>query len=430
MDGWCVGAPVSATAPVRCWLITVGEPLPLPGEQPRLLRTGRLARRLGDAGHSVVWWSSTFDHMRKRFVRPGPATVPLDARIDLRLLHGRPYHRNVSVARLLNHHQVGVQFRHQVAHTPAPDVVLCSFPTIELADEATTYGRAHGVPVVLDVRDLWPDIFQDAVPRLLRPLARLAVLPYRRRAQRAFRSAHAVIGVSDGYLDWGLRLAGRERRSLDAVIPLGYERLAPPDAGVESIVRRQLERRGVDFGRPIVWFLGTFGRSYDLAPAITAARLLRARGFTDPLFVLSGEGEQGGAWRRLAKDLPNVVFTGWLDRHAIAVLLQHASIGLAAYARNAPQGLPNKIFEYLSAGLPVVSSLSGETATLLAETSCGITYDSSDPVQLTDVLVRLLTTPHLRASTSQAARRVFEDRYAADAIDRRLVTLLEQIALR
>jgi hypothetical protein len=51
---------------MRVWLITVGEPLPLDGPGERMLRTGILAAFLAARGHEVVWWSSSFDHVRKR----------------------------------------------------------------------------------------------------------------------------------------------------------------------------------------------------------------------------------------------------------------------------------------------------------------------------------------------------------------------------
>ena len=50
---------------MRAWLIQTGEPLPIDGEFPRLLRTGFLAQQLADRGHHVTWWCSTFNHWTK-----------------------------------------------------------------------------------------------------------------------------------------------------------------------------------------------------------------------------------------------------------------------------------------------------------------------------------------------------------------------------
>ena len=75
----------------------------------------------------------------------------------------------------------------------------------------------------------------------------------------------------------------------------------------------------------------------------------------------------------MAADNPQVVFTGWVDADAINWMRSHAAIGLQPYAAGAPQGLANKLFEYLSAGMPVVSSLTGENQQLIAANDCGLT---------------------------------------------------------
>ena len=77
-------------------------------------------------------------------------------------------------------------------------------------------GRARelidaGEPVVVDVRDRWPDIFVEPLPRPLRAIARLLLLSEFRRARYVFRTATAILAVSDGYLEWGLRQAARPR---------------------------------------------------------------------------------------------------------------------------------------------------------------------------------------------------------------------------
>ena len=51
---------------MRIWVYASGEPLPAADRQVRLLRAGNLCRHLQAAGHEVVWWTSSFDHIRKR----------------------------------------------------------------------------------------------------------------------------------------------------------------------------------------------------------------------------------------------------------------------------------------------------------------------------------------------------------------------------
>src|SRR6185503_20791356 len=98
---------------VRVWLVTIGEPLPSDGPNERLLRAGILANELSKRSHEVVWWSSTFDHVRKkqRFREDTDLTLPNG--VLLRLLHGCGYARNVSLRRLLDHAQLAYKFENK-----------------------------------------------------------------------------------------------------------------------------------------------------------------------------------------------------------------------------------------------------------------------------------------------------------------------------
>ena len=191
------------------WLVTIGEPLPTDGPGERLLRTGILAEQLVRHGHDVVWWTSTFDHVRKRHRCGGDQHICVSDRHHLWLLHANSYSSNVSLVRVANHRRIARSFRRLAPSEPRPDVIVCSWPTVELCVESVQLGRAWGVPVVLDVRDLWPDTIADLAPRQLRPAARLTLQGGYRQARYAASRATAIAGITREYVDWGLAYAGR-----------------------------------------------------------------------------------------------------------------------------------------------------------------------------------------------------------------------------
>ncbi|HWO88531.1 MAG TPA: glycosyltransferase family 4 protein [Gemmatimonadales bacterium] len=409
---------------MRVWLITVGEPLPLPGRTPRLLRTGLLADELVQRGHQVTWWTSHVDHYAKQYFPGNARPVVLDNGVELRFLRGVLYRRNVSLARLVNHRQLARDFRVQRETVRAPDVILCSLPTIELARAASAWGSSHGIPVLIDVRDLWPDVLAEAVATPLRPLARIALMPLYREARAALRDCTGIIGISRGYLDWALRLAGRTESRHDGVVPLGYPRLRVSPTAVAA-ARERLKAGGVRFERRLVWFVGSFGRTYDLFPLLEAGRMLADAGPEDVQIVISGDGEDSEAYRRAAAGLENVVFTGWLEPAALAVMLQSAAIGVAAYRAGAPQGLPNKLFEYLSGGIPVISSLQGEARDLIGQLDCGMSYDPREPRALARAIREMLSDEPGRRRKAANARRAFEERYSSERVCAALVARIE-----
>ncbi len=400
---------------MRFWVIKMGEPLPIDGARYRPQRVGMLAESLVARGHTVIWWDSTLEHATKRLRFQKDTSLKLRDRFELRMLRSTTFKKNVSVRRLIDHAVAGARFRRLAEREPRPDAIVCCLPTLELSAAAVDFGRAHGVPVVLDVRDLWPDAFISVLPRRAHALARLVMHPYAKMAQRALSGCTGIVGISQGYQDWALRNAGRPAGPLDRILPLGYERPVQSDSQFADALSA-LQQIGVDPSMQICWFVGMFGRTYDLETVIDAARALEAGGRTDTQFVLSGAGETYASLARRAAGLKNVVFTGRIDAPKLASMGRIARVGLMAYAAGAPQGLPNKLFEYMCSGIPILSSLAGETCELLESERCGLSYDAASSESLTARLETLLDDPVRAAEMGARGRAVFDTRYSADVI--------------
>jgi glycosyltransferase involved in cell wall biosynthesis len=366
------------------WLIKIGDTLPLFHPNDRQERMGILARHLSDAGHSVLWWSSTFDHARKRYEVAGDRRIEASLSITYRLLHGISYSRNVSLRRIADHWLIGRKFRRCVDTEARPDIIVCSFPTIELSDEATKYGKRAGVPVLLDIRDLWPDVMLDVIPSVAVPLGKVALGPYFSMARRACARATALLGITREFVDWGVGLAGRKQGPMDRWFPLANDAERPSADDMEAAKARwaSFGLCDTDF---IACFIGIMGsrKLFDLDTVIAAAKELRNAAPTCK-FVLCGTGDSFEHYRRAAQGCDNVVMPGWIDRAAIWTLVRMASVGLTPYTNTFSflMSYPTKAVEYLSAGLPIVSGLGGALSRLLTEWRCGVTYPEGDHLAL------------------------------------------------
>jgi len=409
---------------LRIWLVTIGEPLPIDGANDRLHRSGMLANLLVSKGHEVVWWTSTFDHARKKQRFNIDTSIETNDRFTIRLLHSVNYKKNMSINRIINHHAIAHKFSKLASLESQPDIILCSFPTIELSLAATRYGKERNVPVIIDVRDLWPDIIVDLFPKKMRWLVKAALFIFFKNTRKVFRECTSIIGVSDGYLQWGLSYAGRKRNIKDAVFPLCYRKPIVTDNQIKD-AKFALRNIGIDSSKIICWFVGMFGKTYNLSTVIDAAHQLDKQGINNVQFVLSGDGENYLKWFKQAQGLSNVVFTGWVDFPQIAYLMSIVDIGLAAYAEGAPQGLPNKIFEYLCAGVPILSSLKGETETLLSSNGCGLTYNASDTGDFLEKLFILINDNDLMEKMSSSSVSLFRSCFSTDEVYACMVNFLE-----
>ncbi len=412
------------------WVVHAGEPiagLDL-GAPPH--RYGMIVNALAAAGHNVTWWSSTYQHLTKRHRFDGPVSLSIGHGRSLRLLHTGPtYRKNVSPARVLHHRALAKAFRETVQHEQAPDVIVVSLPTPELAEAAVVYGQERGIPVIVDVQDPWPDVYLSVLPKRLHGLARTLLSHEYNRLTRTMEGASGITAVSDSFLSWAVSHRTRDWNVPQQVFPLGSLTNRATDLpGQPSRAHSVRMRHGVPEGAHLVVFSGSFGHSYDFDTVVKCADLLQREGNHAIHFALAGDGDRMQDIRRRSAHLSNMTLTGWLDPESLSDLLQTADVGLCAYRKRATQTLPYKCFEYMAAGLPQVSSLKGELANLLNAEGVGRAYEAGDPASLRSAVMSLVDGQKVRQQMGQRARLLFHQRFDAARIYPELVRFIEERA--
>jgi len=417
---------------MRVWLLQQAEPMPHDnaGAQ-RLLRTGIFAKALIRSGHEVTWWTSTFDHFNREQRFEDSRLVPVEPGYNVQYLFGPAYRRNISFQRMRHHRAVARRFDALVETTDRkPDIVVASMPTTELAESAVRFGQRNQIPVVLDIRDLWPDVFFDVLPRFLKPAINLLVARMRRELRRASRDATAIIGLTDGFVEWGLKQSGRVRSPLDRVFFMGYTgRKRPPTDRTAAAEFWDGHGIRTDPNTLTVAFVGTLGFMFDFDPVLEAARALHDEG-VPVRFVVCGDGARKTQIEARAGGLPNILFPGWVTEDLIHGLFERSSIGLTPYiaSTNFILNLPNKPAEYMAGGLAIAHSLDGgELFNLLTNRGCGFSYDG-DGTALAAHLARLVEDPARLAELRKQARATFTALLEGEAVYGDMVTYLEDVA--
>ncbi|GGA41017.1 glycosyltransferase [Pelagibacterium lentulum] len=404
------------------WLIRDLEPIPTDPGDRRLMRMGMLAQALARAGHSTRWITSSFDHYQKRQRSPRAQEIAPQPNLTITVLPGPGYRENISLARIRHNRVFAKAFAHFARTAPErPDVIVTDIPTTEAAAAAVAFGDAHGIPTVLSIRDLWPDFFADHMPSILRPVARLALYPLERQVRFACAKATSIVGISQGYHDWGLEKGGRMSSPNDRIFPLGYAPRTDIDSAAASAF---LERIGVRDTSRVVAFIGSWGHTYDLPLVLEAVKRPILK---DALFVIAGDGPQADVLRPQFSALPNVVAPGWIDAAEIAAILRRADVGLLPYRPDAPQGLPNKAFEYISAGTYQIATIKGELETFYNETDGGRALDRPDPDTFASAIASALSDPDIARRRPERVEQ-FERHYHADVIYGAFVAHIETIA--
>ncbi len=402
---------------MHIWLVTIGEPLSISGES-RKLRTGVFANYLQARGHEVTWITSKFDHYSKRYFTPSDALQHNGIRYEF--LNGRPYSKNISLARFHNHRQIARDFERRSNRWPEPDVAVCSFPPIELCDSVIAYTASRDIPCVIDIRDLWPDELMRRIPAVLSPVGEVLTAPLRRAVRRIMRNAAAIIGVSQTYLDWGLRHSGRIGDRNDRVIPLGYADSEAARQQREARASGRMAHENAGF-----FFAGAFNNSVDLDAVIDAFAQMPSAAVTA---TLAGTGDKFSAWVEDARDDSRIQFPGWIDPVQLAALAAGADVGLVCYKPESLVAMPNKIFEYMSFGLPMINSIPGEAARMVEEKGIGLNYDAGDVTGLAACIASLAEDREMRRQMSRRSAALFEACYTSERVYGAYAKLVESLA--
>ncbi len=398
---------------MNIWLIKDSELVPNDSGKPRLARMGLIAEILLESGHQVTWWNTTFLHFKKEYRYHSDKSVLIKNNYRINFIHSCGYSKNVSLRRLLHNWIAAVKFYNMAKKTKAlPDVIVVALPTISFVSKAIKYGRKRNIPVIVDVRDLNPDVFVDAFTGFKRSIVRVGIIPLQITLQRAMKKASAIFATTQPYLDFGLKYAKRKRKEEDSVYYVSY-----PDKDktqYKEKVEYWINRLGCN-GNLVVCFFGQFGNMSDIDTIIKAAKIIDENLY-NVLFVLCGEGEKYKQYQEAVSKIKNVVMTGWVDEDDIQAIGQIADIGLMAYkdSKNYELQMSNKFCEYLSLGLAVFLQPMGIMQNVIKQNKCGLPYRSEK--ELVENIKYVLEQPNELTIMKRNARNLYEKNFCAESV--------------
>ena len=266
---------------------------------------------------------------------------------------------------------------------------------------------------VFEVRDLWPEL-PKAMGVIRNPivLALMAALEW-----CCYRCSDRCVGLAPGIVD-GIARRGVPRDRI-ALIPnvadseVFHPRMDP--------ARHRRDATGIRAA-----FTGTHGIANGVNAILDAAAELQGRGDTHVRIELIGDGKLKPQLRERAvrEGLANLIFMDPMPKAALAAWLRELDVGLMVLA-NVPAFYygtsPNKFFDYLACGLPVICNYPGWVADLITEHDCGIAVPPDDPAAFADALQALASNTNQRArmgkNSAELAKRFDRETLASQFVD-------------
>ena len=276
-------------------------------------------------------------------------------------------------------------------------------------------------PFVFEVRDLWPELPRAMGLKNPMVLGAMTVLE-----RSAYATADRVVALAPGIRD-GVAGTGFPKDRI-ALIPNGCDLELFADA--EPIKPSEQFPEMIAADDFVAVFAGAHGKANGLDAVISAGKVLQERGRTDIKLLLVGTGSEKPQLVQDAAGISTVCFADPLPKLRVASLLRGADAGLQVLA-NVPafyQGTsPNKFFDYLAAGRPVIINYPGWLAALVSEQGCGWAVQPEDPAAFADALIAAADDRAEAQRRGAAALALGTRMFAREILANALVETLEGV---
>jgi glycosyltransferase involved in cell wall biosynthesis len=272
---------------------------------------------------------------------------------------------------------------------------------------------------IFEVRDLWPELPREmgviTNPFVLKAMSALEWMSY--------HAANGCIGLSPGIVD-GIKRRGIPDQNV-AMVTNGCD-LALFDPVHGEVLRPD----GVTEKDFLAIFSGAHGIANGLDAVLDAAGELKRRGRTDIKIAFIGDGKLKPALVQRAEHegLNNCIFLEPVSKLKLTAYLRGADAGLMIL-ENVPAFYygtsPNKFFDYIAIGLPIINNYPGWLADLITVNRCGIAVEPRNPAAFATALESMADSPKVTEQFGENARALAEREFDRSVLGGKFIDFLE-----
>ncbi len=299
-----------------------------------------------------------------------------------------------------------------------PDVMICTSPPLTVGLTGAVLRRLWRVPMVFEIRDLWPETAIEAGVLTNRLLIRVSYWLER----LSYASANWINVLTPAFRQRLIEAKGIDPDRISNITnaaDLETFKPGPKDNWVR-------QRFGLA-GKFVVTYVGAHGVANHLVQLLEAARLLQDR--PDIHLMLVGSGMQKPMLEETARkwSLPNVTFVDAVPKREIADYVAASDVCTAVLKRLEvfKTVYPNKLFDYMSAARPVILAIDGVARELLERAGAGLYVPPEDPQAFDHAVRRLADDPRLRDRCAQSGFDFVRQHYARDQLAMTYLDILQ-----
>jgi glycosyltransferase involved in cell wall biosynthesis len=289
------------------------------------------------------------------------------------------------------------------------DIIYATSPPLFVGGAALILSFLKRVPLIFEVRDLWPESAIKLGELSNKHAVRLATS----LEESCYKRAKIIIVVTKGIMD---RLCSRgiEKQKI-ILIPNGANiSLFQFQEATRQRIREQLEITD----KFVVVYAGIFGIAQGLETIIDTAEIIQER--DDIQFLLIGDGPTKDVISKQIKqkDLSNITLHSAVPRDIIPAFLSSADVALIPLRKiNLFKGaLPSKIFDAWACERPILLCVDGEARVVMEEAAGGLFVPPEEPFMLANAVLKLKNEPELCTEMGKNGRKFTENFYSRKAL--------------
>jgi len=284
-------------------------------------------------------------------------------------------------------HQISFMFSSLIASlfTKKTDAIIVTTPQFFCSISGLIVAKIKRTLFILEVADIWTNSIkatQQTSGYFYHFLKRMETLIYKR--------SDAIIVLTQGFKEEIVKRGIEEDKIF--VVMNGAKR----EVFNKKVTNSDLKDKFNTRNKIVIGYAGSLGPSQGLMNIVETAAILEKEKKLNVLFLLLGEGDQKEPLIKASEGLNNIVVVGGKERNLMPKYLSLFNIGLAHLNESSAfkTTIPSKIFEMMSAGLPILLvSPKGEASELIQKLKIGYWVPSGNPELLTQTIAQMLSDP-------------------------------------
>lgn len=299
------------------------------------------------------------------------------------------------------------------------DVIICTSPPLTVGITGWILSKLKRVPIVFEVRDLWPESAIDTGVLTSKPLIKISYW----LEKKSYKSA-SWINVLTPAFEKALIEKKNVRPDRISMIPNGADLDIFKPGELNNWVREKHDL-GDSF---VVTYVGAHGVANHLIQLLEAAHILKDH--KDIKIMLVGDGMQKKMLKEKAEELQleNVVFVDSVSKEKIVDYVAASNVCTAVLKKvdTFKTVYPNKVFDYMSAKRPIILGIDGVARELVENAGAGLFVEPENPQEFADAVLKLKGDPDFCFKCGEEGFAYVSKNFARNILAGKYIEIIER----